>query len=32
LQSTPVGTGPFKFVSFNSGDKLVVTKNEILLG
>jgi peptide/nickel transport system substrate-binding protein len=28
LQSTPVGTGPFKFVSFNSGDKLVVTKNE----
>jgi ABC-type transport system substrate-binding protein len=28
LQSTPVGTGPFKFVSFNAGDKLVVTKNE----
>lgn len=28
LQATPVGTGPFKFVSFNSGDKLVVTKNE----
>lgn len=28
LQTTPVGTGPFKFVSFNSGDKLVVTKNE----
>ena len=28
LRSTPVGTGPFKFVSFNSGDKLVVTKNE----
>jgi peptide/nickel transport system substrate-binding protein len=28
LQATPVGTGPFKFVSFNAGDKLVVTKNE----
>jgi ABC-type transport system substrate-binding protein len=28
LQATPVGTGPFKFVSFNSGDKLVVAKNE----
>ena len=28
LRSTPVGTGPFKFVSFNAGDKLVVTKNE----
>ncbi len=28
LQSTPIGTGPFKFVSFNAGDKLVVAKNE----
>ena len=28
LQATPIGTGPFKFVSFNAGDKLVVTKNE----
>lgn len=28
LKSVPVGTGPYKFVSFNSGDKLVVTKNE----
>ena len=28
LKSNAVGTGPFKFVSFASGDKLVVTKNE----
>jgi peptide/nickel transport system substrate-binding protein len=28
LRATPIGTGPFKFVSFNAGDKLVVTKNE----
>jgi len=28
LRATPVGTGPFKFVSFNPGDKLVVAKNE----
>lgn len=28
LQATPVATGPFKFVSFNAGGKLVVTKNE----
>ncbi|MBV9173381.1 MAG: ABC transporter substrate-binding protein [Chloroflexi bacterium] len=29
LKTTAVGSGPFKFVSFNSGDKLVVTRNEI---
>lgn len=28
LKLNPVGTGPFKFVSFASGDKLVVTKND----
>ncbi len=28
MQNAAIGTGPFKFVSFNSGDKLVVTKNE----
>ncbi|MDQ6603408.1 MAG: ABC transporter substrate-binding protein [Chloroflexota bacterium] len=28
LKTNAVGTGPFKFVSFASGDKLVVTKNE----
>ena len=28
VQNAAIGTGPFKFVSFNSGDKLVVTKNE----
>ncbi len=28
LKTVPVGTGPYKFVSFNSGDKLVVAKNE----
>jgi peptide/nickel transport system substrate-binding protein len=28
LKLNPVGTGPFKFVSFQSGDKLEVTKNE----
>jgi peptide/nickel transport system substrate-binding protein len=27
LKLNPVGTGPFKFVSFASGDKLVVEKN-----
>jgi len=27
LKLNPVGTGPFKFVSFNSGDRLVVEKN-----
>jgi ABC-type transport system substrate-binding protein len=27
LKLNPVGTGPFKFVSFASGDKLVVDKN-----
>lgn len=28
LKTNAVGTGPFKFVSFASGDRLVVTKNE----
>jgi peptide/nickel transport system substrate-binding protein len=28
LALNPVGTGPFKFVSFASGDKLVVQRNE----
>ncbi len=28
LKTNAVGSGPFKFVSFASGDKLVVTKNE----
>src|SRR5579859_1261056 len=28
LSLNPVGTGPFKFVSFASGDKLVVQRNE----
>ncbi|MFN8526207.1 MAG: ABC transporter substrate-binding protein [Chloroflexota bacterium] len=28
LKLNPVGTGPFKFVSFASGDKLEVTRNE----
>ncbi|MCC6177162.1 MAG: ABC transporter substrate-binding protein [Chloroflexi bacterium] len=27
LKLNPIGTGPFKFVSFQSGDKLVVEKN-----
>ncbi len=28
LKLNPVGTGPFRFVSFASGDKLVVSRNE----
>jgi peptide/nickel transport system substrate-binding protein len=28
LKLNPVGTGPFRFVSFNSGDKLVVQRND----
>jgi ABC-type transport system substrate-binding protein len=28
LKTNPVGTGPYKFVSWTSGDKLVVTKND----
>lgn len=28
LKLNPVGTGPFKFVSFTSGEKLVVAKND----
>lgn len=32
LKLNPVGTGPFKFVSFAAGDKLVVKKNESYWG
>lgn len=28
LKTQPVGTGPYKFDSYNTGDRLVVTKNE----
>jgi len=28
LKTNPVGSGPYRFVSWGSGDKLVVTKNE----